>query len=1365
MAQTPINSVDIALQALPARLTSSSTNYISLLSSYLEFVYGADNSPTPSTISIKAQLSGILLGTVTFDVTGLKADTPLVLDPNDSNTLLLSPGTFDKYSVTIKAKLTFGGVEYVSSSIVISKRYTSLLTRLTRGYDSVYADGNPDGTNYSLPTADNTLELYNGNSKVTQDVTYGIFGTSDTNITVSGLTLAIHPTTGVFTLSAPSNSWTSDSVTFTLTATFGLSKYSSTYTITKIKQGSYVKLNDPAPTPTGVILTAGFNYVLVECATPDYTTGHGHDKTQVYALAYNSVTDPTPLIGSAKLVAEFKGTVGTFNALPNTVYRVWLKWVTIDGVASVNPWPVTNTSPIAAIPGGYSVTTGVNVDKVVSALTGDGKPFVVLTEDKEIDGVVYQAGTYATQSYIKTAQIGTAQIASAAITNAKIANISADKITTSSLKVGNTISSAGFISGVSGWKISGNGAAEFDAAVIRGTFTADQIDGTGLTIKNKITGEVILDATSSIQDQIRPYGEAIGTSINLDPTCSSITAWNSTYIKTITSGGITGNKVLSDYSGAALIEGITTTKAFKVIFDPAKRYQLSALIRKTGTLVGSGNVHLGLLEFDADGAPRYDWAGFLAKKIPVADLTTNFKRYYAYFGPGDLNSKTVRMAVHVILGYPNTGDPNTLVQMQDIKLEDITLGHNVQYAAVNTSAVDATTKVDYTQNYLEGNMGKDRWVVRRYSVVPTENVIPSYALFTGTAPIQTILVDDSVIATQNFTGQKLFGSYNNYFASATTNVYCETAKTWTVNITCNSAFNILINGNSVYANSAAVVLQQITFNFPAGWSVVEVIWNKLISSDYVIFSSAMASKSQITPGVITEMWALVGGGTPTVTATASAANTAVWDSVTKIPYDKILSNDASTTLGFNPSFEVWQGQYPVNWSNWSGNAPDKEVQDTRFGSYGVKYTITTQNNVGIQHTSSWANAPMPLGTFVAGTVDLKITQKVSGGLPGVLVRLFTNAALNTYVDTKVQANALYNDWQRLAFSARVGITEQIYGIQIFVLGSWDSFIGGAFRGTVIFDGITFGFFDTTIDNKAITVDGVTGILRGTGAVDVVVDNSRVIVGGANLIRNGSLFAAGLTTGWSAFNSNVTLSINSTDVKYGDYNTLQIIGNATGGKVFSNYIMRLKPDTEYTISATVKGNATISSGANKTLYIENWTDEAALNFNQQTILNYDTGVTTSWKQIYQTFKTPASSNLVYCRFYFNPIQNLRLNALFIKLEQGNKVTDWVQSSGEIGDVIDTVSNTLVGKVLKKNESNILAAADGFTIQTPNYGSGTGLLLNAGGIIGKKNGNTTFAIDATTGDASFRGTITASLLQDTDNGNFIIDLANKYISISI
>jgi hypothetical protein len=1368
MAQTPINSMDIGLQALQPRVTASTSNFISLAANSLEFVYGAANEAAPSVINIKAQLSGVLRGTVTFVVTGLKAGTNLVLDSTDKNILLLDPASFEAYSVTVTAKLTFGNVEYISSPISISKRYTSILTRITRAYDSVRSLA--DGSGYTLPTRANTLELFNGTNKLTTDVKYGFQSTSNTSVTVDGLTLSVDPNTGELTLSG--TTWDKDSTSFNLTATFGLSVYSSTYTITKIREGSTAKLLDPAPTPVGVTITAGFNYVFIECGTPDYATGHGHDKTQVYAQEYSSTI--TPLIGDTartKLVTEFKGTVGSFNAKPNTAYRIWLKWVTNDGVASVNPYPTEIVNNVLTqVLGGYAVTTGADVSKVVDALTGPDKPFVILTEAEAAaksitDGVTYTAGTYSTQSFIKTAQIGTAQIKTAAITNAKIADLSANKITTGILKVGTEISSNGFVAGSTGWIIKANGTAEFSAASIRGKLTANNIDGTGLSIKNAVTGETILDAGVSIQEQIKPYSLAAGTSINLDPTCSSITAWNKDYIKTIT-GGITGNKVLSDNAGAALLEGITTAKAFKINYDPQKRYQLSALIRKTGTLVGSGDVHIGLLEFDQTEQPRYDWGGFLGKKIPVSDLTTSFKRYYAYFAPGDLNAQTSRISVHAVLGYPNTGDASTLVQIQDIKLEDITLGHRVQYSAVNTAAVDATDKVDFTQNYLEGNMGKNSWVVRRYSTTPTENTVPVYSQYTSVSPVQTILLEDTDV----FTGSTLFGSYNNYFASATTNVYCENPITWSTKVTSSVPYNILINGTSANSSTTSTSLKDVTLNFPKGWSVLEIVWTKLISSDSFRFSSAIASKSQITPGPITEMWALVGGGMSSITTTASAAQTAVWENVKSIPYDKILSNDATTTLGFNPSFEQWQGQYPLNWQNWTGSPPTKEVADTRFGSYGVKFVVTTENNVGITRTSSWASAPMAANTFVAGTVDLKITQKVSGGLPGMLVRLFTNTSLTTYVDTKVQANALFNDWQRLAFTARTDVDQQIYGIQVFLMGSWDSFTGGVFRGTVIFDGLTFSFFDNTIDNKTIKVNSTTGALEGTGTTStVIVDNTKVVVGGANLMRNSNRFVVGNTTGWTAENSSTAVSISSA-IPYGSYNTLQIVGNSSSQGVYNNNVMRLKADTEYTVSATVKGTGNIPTGSNSTLHVRVWTapeDIAAGNIYKATILNYDTAVTTSWKTIYQTFKTPASSNPVYCRFYFYPITNAQINALFIKLEQGNKVTDWIPSSDEVGETIEQIPviNTKFTRTVKNNEANILAAADGFTIQTPNYTQGNGLILNAGGIIGKKSGNTTFAIDATTGEATFSGTITASLLQDAANGNFIIDLNNKFISISI
>ncbi|NJL70227.1 MAG: DUF1983 domain-containing protein [Candidatus Competibacteraceae bacterium] len=61
------------------------------------------------------------------------------------------------------------------------------------------------------------------------------------------------------------------------------------------------------------------------------------------------------------------------------------------------------------------------------------------------------------------------------ITNAKILNLSADKLTAGSIAVGQNIQSTGFVSQSSGWRITGSGAAEFDAVHVRGQLTGTQI--------------------------------------------------------------------------------------------------------------------------------------------------------------------------------------------------------------------------------------------------------------------------------------------------------------------------------------------------------------------------------------------------------------------------------------------------------------------------------------------------------------------------------------------------------------------------------------------------------------------------------------------------------------------------------------------------------------------------------------------------------------------------------------------------------------------------------------------------------------------------------------------------------------------------
>jgi hypothetical protein len=109
----------------------------------------------------------------------------------------------------------------------------------------------------------------------------------------------------------------------------------------------------------------------------------------------------------------------------------------------------------------------------------DGSPFFHRTTATTINGVSVPAGTYMKAAYIHDATITNAKIADLAVDNAKIANLSASKLTAGSISVGQHIQSSGFVSGTSGWRINGDGTAEFANAIVRGTVYANAGSFTG----------------------------------------------------------------------------------------------------------------------------------------------------------------------------------------------------------------------------------------------------------------------------------------------------------------------------------------------------------------------------------------------------------------------------------------------------------------------------------------------------------------------------------------------------------------------------------------------------------------------------------------------------------------------------------------------------------------------------------------------------------------------------------------------------------------------------------------------------------------------------------------------------------------------
>lgn len=281
--------------------------------------------------------------------------------------------------------------------------------------------------------------------------------------------------------------------------------------------GTYEPDLTPPPTPTVFNAVAGMDFVGLTTEAPTFTQGHGYLATIVYGAKYAG-SGPEPTFANAVQVHDFIGEVGTFPTDPATVWHLWAKWKTRDGVLSNAPAGGAN---------GVRVTTGQDVTRLMTALAGKVKneqldptsnfifranlftiapaagglpnvlPFSVLTTPTlTAAGELLPAGTYIDAAYIRNLEAALGRFQNAFITNAMIVSVSASRITSGVISVGNYIQSSNYVPGVSGWRIHGDGSAELAAASIRGKLTANQIDGEGLAIKQG--GVVILGAGNAL---------------------------------------------------------------------------------------------------------------------------------------------------------------------------------------------------------------------------------------------------------------------------------------------------------------------------------------------------------------------------------------------------------------------------------------------------------------------------------------------------------------------------------------------------------------------------------------------------------------------------------------------------------------------------------------------------------------------------------------------------------------------------------------------------------------------------------------------------------------------------------------------------
>lgn len=171
--------------------------------------------------------------------------------------------------------------------------------------------------------------------------------------------------------------------------------------------------------------------------------------------------------------------------------------------------------------------------------------------------------------------------------------------------------------------------------------------------------------------------------------------------------------------------------------------------------------------------------------------------------------------------------------------------------------------------------------------------------------------------------------------------------------------------------------------------------------------------------------------------------------------DTVIGSDSSSVLGFNPLWSNWTSTLPGNWLAWSGANPTRETSLVLNSPFSVRYTTAASTNQGIYRDADFTTEPLPAGSFIQGTISMRmVTKNAGGGNSGYLIRLYTDAGKTAYVDTKIEipdATAT-GVWQRFPFVAGAnGLA--IYSIRIYQMASWSSFTGSyAAAGNVVLYG-------------------------------------------------------------------------------------------------------------------------------------------------------------------------------------------------------------------------------------------------------------------------------------------------------------------------
>ncbi len=211
-------------------------------------------------------------------------------------------------------------------------------------------------------------------------------------------------------------------------------------------------------------------------------------------------------------------------------------------------WKNTSAGTVAGVPAGESrrwvVVAGVGAWQLV----GFGAlPFAVLTTATTINGTVFQPGVYIDGASVVEATIGNAQLANLAVDDAKIANLSANKLTAGAVAVGEYIEASNYIASESGWRIHGDGSAEFANIYARGNIRATSFSA--ITLQ---TGEHIKQGSTAYNTGNGFYlgDDGSGTPVFSLKSATNGLTWDGTSLSINGSGTFSGSLSGASITGA-----------------------------------------------------------------------------------------------------------------------------------------------------------------------------------------------------------------------------------------------------------------------------------------------------------------------------------------------------------------------------------------------------------------------------------------------------------------------------------------------------------------------------------------------------------------------------------------------------------------------------------------------------------------------------------------------------------------------------------------------------------------------------------------------------------------------------------------------